>query len=134
MHLILRILKFDILRIPPIRISTKRLTHSSKIWLCVATKTRKMKNQWLSIDLQYVTSLHAPYLRIIFLYYKGIATKWKILIPTPKKNLPKLFCSRRCSDRVIFWKILLLHKNMFCTSSNSKTYFGLERMSTPLHI
>jgi hypothetical protein len=31
MHLNLRILKFDILRVPPIRISTKRLTHSSKI-------------------------------------------------------------------------------------------------------
>jgi hypothetical protein len=40
MHLILRILKFDILRVPPIRISTKRSTHSSKIWLCVARKIK----------------------------------------------------------------------------------------------
>jgi hypothetical protein len=38
---------------------------------------------------------------------------------TPKKNLPKFFCSRGCSDRRIFWKNLLLHKNNFCTNSNS---------------
>jgi hypothetical protein len=37
----------------------------------------------------------------------------------PKKNLPKFFCSRGCSDRRIFKKILLLHKNIFCTSSKS---------------
>jgi hypothetical protein len=38
---------------------------------------------------------------------------------TQKKNLPKFFCSRGCIDSRIFWKILLLHKNIFCTSSNS---------------
>jgi hypothetical protein len=34
----------------------------------------------------------------------------------PKKYLPKFFCSRGCS---VFWNILLLHKNIFCTSLNS---------------
>jgi hypothetical protein len=40
MYLILRILKFWILRVPPIQISIKRSTHSSKIWLCVARKIK----------------------------------------------------------------------------------------------
>jgi hypothetical protein len=43
----------------------------------------------------------------------------QLFFHTPKKNLLKFFCSRGCSDRRIFWKILLLHKNIFCTSSNS---------------
>jgi hypothetical protein len=38
---------------------------------------------------------------------------------TPKKFFPKFFCSRGCSDRRIFWKIILQHKIIFCTSSNS---------------
>jgi hypothetical protein len=66
MSLILRIFKFGILRVPPIQIPTKRSTHSSKIWLCVARKSWKTKHLWVSIDLQCVTSLHAPYLCIIF--------------------------------------------------------------------
>jgi hypothetical protein len=45
MHLILRILKFDILRVPLIRISTKRSTHSSKIYLCVARKIKTSECQ-----------------------------------------------------------------------------------------
>jgi hypothetical protein len=50
------------------------------------------------------------------IYFEYINLLW---IYTPKKNLPKFFCSRGCSYRRIFWKILLLHKNIFCTSSNS---------------
>jgi hypothetical protein len=43
MHFILRILKYDILRVPPIQISTKQSTHSSAVWLCVAIKTKMKK-------------------------------------------------------------------------------------------
>jgi hypothetical protein len=43
---ILRILIFDILRVPPIQISKKQSTLSSAVWLCVARKT---KNQWVQM-------------------------------------------------------------------------------------
>jgi hypothetical protein len=47
MSCILKNLKFGILRVPPIQIPIKRLTHSSKIWLCVARKTRNTRESKL---------------------------------------------------------------------------------------
>jgi hypothetical protein len=41
-----------------------------------------------------------------------------MMIVHPEQNLPKFFCSRGCSDKRIFWKILLLN------------ILGLERIST----
>jgi hypothetical protein len=43
MYLILRILKFDILRVPPIRISTKRSTHSFQNLTVRREKNKKDK-------------------------------------------------------------------------------------------
>jgi hypothetical protein len=45
MYLILRILKFWILRVPSIQISIMRSTHSSKICLCIAKKQKNCECQ-----------------------------------------------------------------------------------------
>jgi hypothetical protein len=74
-------------------------------------------------------------LAFVFKFWNFVLSKifcW--FFPHPKKNLPKFFCSRGCSDRRIFWKILLLHKNIFCTRARIHSLqiniFGLERIFT----
>jgi hypothetical protein len=63
-------LKFDILRVPPIRISTKPSTHSSKIWLCVARKKKIVECQWICKMWQvYTRPTCASDFFIIFYFY-----------------------------------------------------------------
>jgi hypothetical protein len=59
---ILRILKYETLRVPLIQISTKQSTNSSEVWLCVASKTKWQKNSelaWFAICGKFARALLA---------------------------------------------------------------------------